>query len=251
MSSEKLIKTRKRVKQHGEVFTPVKIVREMIDLDGIKNQVRDIRKLFLEPAVGEGVFLVEILKVRLKNLSRECKSITEYENKSLVALSSLYGIELLEDNVQKCVMNLYMEYILNYEKALEIFGKRKKNKVIDTAKTIIASNIQQGNFLTRLNAKNEPIIFSRWREIENKNKNTIKVVRSEHSLEDIYNEKENPDGFIYEYDRKANKPKFQISLMDLIDYGTDKEDYSKQKNYRYISCSISDVYKEEMEEYEG
>lgn len=255
MSSEKLIKTRHRVQQHGEVFTPVKIVKEMIALDGIKDKVLDIRGTFLEPSVGEGVFLVEILKARLKNLIKNCLNLSEFENKSLLALSTLYGIELLEDNAQKCVMNIYMEYVEHYDKAIRLFSGKKKKRILESAKTIIAANIQQGNFLTRLNAHNAPIVFSEWREKTSKSKNTITVVRTEHSLEDIYSDIVNPDGYIQEGSNKNNNNNDEVVQLTLFDFFEveieNNNDNEHKKTYKYIKCSITNVYKEEMEEYEG
>lgn len=249
MSKEKLIKTRKRVQQHGEVFTPVKIVREMISLKGLDEKVRDIRATILEPSVGEGIFLTEILKIRLDILLKECSTMTEYDNKSLIALSTLYGIELLEDNAQKCVMNIYIEYVRHYDLALTKFEAKEKKNVLNSAKTIIAANIQQGNFITKLTAQGTPIVFSEWKELSCSKRQVIKVIRTEYTLEDIYNNDTNEDGMLYE-SHKEKERSVQLTLFDY-EYENDEKDTLKKTMYKYIPCNITNVFKEEMEEYEG
>ena len=256
---EKLIKSKKRVQQHGEVFTPTKIVNDMLNLEGLREKVEDIRGMVLEPAVGEGVFLVEILKRRLKYLLNTEDSILDYENKSLLALTTLYGIELLEDNAQKCVMNIYICFFEYYEKALKKFEKKSKKKVLDSARTIISTNIAQGNFLTQQTNSGELIVLSEWREVETSGKRkNIQVIRTEHTLEDIYKEIENENGFIVgQVEKKEEKKSYQISFLDydeesnFIDKYDNQKDDEPLKQYRYIVCSILDVYREEMEEYEG
>lgn len=250
---ERLIKDKIRVQQHGEVFTPKSTVNEMLNMDGLKENIEDIRKKILEPSVGEGVFLVEILKRRLKNILNLSVDITEYENLSLLALTSLYGIELLDDNVKKCVMNIYICFGSFYEKALKKYNKRRKQKVLDSARTIISANIVQGNFLTKKTSTKKAIIFSEWKEIQNtKNRKNIKVIRTEYSLDEIYNDKVNTDGNIID---SQNEKKEKIHQMHLFEYGDHKieDNFSNEfiVKYKYIECNITDTYKEEMEEYGG
>jgi hypothetical protein len=106
-STEKIINNRKRVRNHGEVFTPSHIVKRMLSLKSIKEACESLTATFLEPGAGEGAFLVEVLKRKLRMVER-CfgDSLERYENYSLLALSTLYGIELLEDNTKVCVMKL-------------------------------------------------------------------------------------------------------------------------------------------------
>ena len=114
---EKIIKSKARVQKHGEVFTPRKIVNQMLDVPEIKEACENLTATFLEPAAGEGAFLIEILKRKLIMVSeRYNDDLTQYENYSLLALSTLYGIELLEDNAQICVMNMYETYYDYYQK---------------------------------------------------------------------------------------------------------------------------------------
>ena len=98
---EQLVKSKDRVAQHGEVFTAEREVNAMLDL--VKDETMRIESRFLEPACGEGNFLVEILRRKLNVVeNRYKKSQTDYEKYSILALSSIYGVELLEDNASIC-----------------------------------------------------------------------------------------------------------------------------------------------------
>lgn len=163
---EKLIKTKDRVKKHGEVFTPVKIVNDMLNLEGLKEKIEDIRTTILEPSVGEGVFLTEILKRRFNKILNESSNILEFENNALISLSTIYGIELLEDNVKKCRINIYKCFFYYYNKAICKFNSKIKDVVLDNAKKIICLNIIQGNFLTKKNNDNKLIVLTKWNNID-------------------------------------------------------------------------------------
>ena len=99
--SEKIIKSADRVKNIGEVFTPQKTVDFMLDQPEIKAKVNSLTATFLEPSAGEGAFLVEILKRKLLYAKTQANGKKDLQNKFLQALSTLYGIELMEDNVEK------------------------------------------------------------------------------------------------------------------------------------------------------
>ncbi|MBF0714754.1 methylase [Gemelliphila palaticanis] len=251
--NERLIKNKKRVQQHGEVFTPISTVNEMLDMEGLKENIEDVRKKILEPSVGEGVFLVEILKRRLKNVLNLSSNISEYENLSLLSLTTLYGIELLEDNAQKCVMNIYICFYNFYEKALKKYDKRKKNKVLDSARTIISANIAQGNFLTKKTNNEKPIVFSEWKEINNKNnRKNIRIIRTEYTLDEIYNSEVNSKGNIIERQIKKTEEFHQMSFFEYLDQEVE-DNFNNEiiVKCKYIECNITDTYKEEMEEYDG
>ena len=95
------VKTKKRVTDHGEVFTSEREVNAMLDL--VKQETQLIDSRFLEPACGNGNFLAEILRRKLEIVERRYKkSQLEYERYSITAISSIYGIDILEDNVQEC-----------------------------------------------------------------------------------------------------------------------------------------------------
>ena len=100
------IKSRQRVAQHGEVFTNPREVNAMLDL--VRDESFRLDSRFLEPACGDGNFLIEILRRKL-SLLKDIKSPTEWEFQSLIAVGSCYGIELLEDNAEACRLRLFTE----------------------------------------------------------------------------------------------------------------------------------------------
>ena len=107
------IKSRQRVAQHGEVFTNPREVNAMLDL--VRDESFRLDSRFLEPACGDGNFLIEILRRKL-SLLRDIKSPTEWEFQSLIAVGSCYGIELLEDNAEACRERLFAEVMGRMDK---------------------------------------------------------------------------------------------------------------------------------------
>ena len=248
-SNEKIIKSKSRVQKHGEVFTPKKIIEMMLNQPGIKEACEDLTTSFLEPAAGEGAFLVAILRRKLDMVAKTYnKNIAKIENYSLLALSTLYGIELLEDNTYACVMNMYQEYFAFYNEQAKKFATRPKEKVLKSAKKIISSNIEQGDFLTRLKADGSPIILSEWRPINlMKNTTNIRVGRTQYTLDEIYEEVNKSLGEIYEQEEEDK----QISFFDAIDDEFINDENQTTRSVRYMITNITDVYLEEVEEFNG
>ena len=103
-----------RVKKFGEVYTAEKDVNDMLDL--VNNEAIRIDSRFLEPACGDGNFLIQILKRKLRIIEKKYKtSQVEYERYSVQAISSLYGIDILKDNVENCRNRLSVFLLKNYE----------------------------------------------------------------------------------------------------------------------------------------
>ncbi len=245
-ANEKIIKSKKRVQNHGEVFTPQRIVKQMLDLPSIHEACQNVTATFLEPAAGEGVFLVEVLNRKMKMVSDNYgDDLTRFENYSLLALSTLYGVELLEDNAQRCVMHMYQVYYEAYiQQALQHESKVKSN-VLNSAKLIISKNIAQGNYLTKLSTNGNPIVFSEWKPIDLRNNTkTIKVQRTEYTIHDILKgvEKEIGETSIH------SEKEVQLDLFDLYDDLNIVE--TTKKRLKYVPVKISDVCLEEMEEVE-
>ena len=117
--SEKIIKSADRVKNIGEVFTPQKTVDFMLDQPEIKTKVNSLTATFLEPSAGEGAFLVEILKRKLLYAKTQANGKKDLQNKLLQALSTLYGIELMEDNVKMLVMNMFSQFSFDYQSGIK------------------------------------------------------------------------------------------------------------------------------------
>ena len=100
------VKSKERVEEHGEVFTNEREVNAMCDL--VKQETERIDSRFLEPACGDGNFLIEILRRKLEIVKKKYKkSHYDYERFSLLALGSIYGVELLGDNVKACRNRLF------------------------------------------------------------------------------------------------------------------------------------------------
>ena len=126
----KQIKSRQRVADHGEVFTNPREVNAMLNL--VRDESFRLDSRFLEPACGDGNFLIEILRRKL-SLLKDIKSQTEWEFKSLIAVGSCYGIDILPDNAEACRTRLE-EYVLSQHPALERLNAHCAINAIQAAK---------------------------------------------------------------------------------------------------------------------
>jgi len=154
------VKCKTRVAAHGEVFTHEREVNAMLDL--VKNETERIDSRFLEPACGTGNFLAEILRRKLEIVkNRYKKSQLEYERYAIVAISSIYGIDILEDNVSECRHRLYDIFESQYS---ELFKSKTKEACKQSAAYILSKNILWGDALTlnRADEKEKHIIFPEW-----------------------------------------------------------------------------------------
>ena len=104
--AEQQVKSKKRVADHGEVFTAEREVKAMCDL--VKQETERIESRFLEPACGNGNFLAEVLSRKLALVKKRYgKSPADYEKFSVLAVTSIYGVELLPDNAAECRVRLF------------------------------------------------------------------------------------------------------------------------------------------------
>ena len=159
IDNEDQVKSKKRVTDHGEVFTAQREVNAMLDL--VKQETERIDSRFLEPACGTGNFLVEILKRKLAVVEqRYSKSQIEYERYAILAISSIYGVDILQDNVQTCRDRLLGIFTHFYQKNY----KELKSDFLRSAEFILSKNILWGDALD-LRTPDEnavPIVFSEW-----------------------------------------------------------------------------------------
>ena len=150
----KLIRSKKRVADHGEVFTPSWMVEAMLDL--VKEESERIDSRFLEPACGSGNFLVRVLQRKLAAVELKFgKSDFEKRHYALLALMCIYGIELLADNITECRANLieiFSEY-LNLDKSDDLYR---------AAFSVLAHNLAHGDALTMRTQDGQPITFAEW-----------------------------------------------------------------------------------------
>ena len=162
------IKSRDRVQQHGEVFTNEREVNAMLDL--VKHETERIDSRFLEPACGDGNFLAEILRRKL----RVCRHFVEqgkntqleYEKNVVLAVSSIYGIELLTDNALACRERLFRIFSEEYH---ALYGDNVKQECMESIRYLLGKNIIIGNALTyhRVDNPKEWIIISEWSLVGN------------------------------------------------------------------------------------
>ena len=159
-TTEQLIVSSKRVADHGEVYTGKREVNAMLDL--VKQETERIESKFLEPACGTGNFLVEILERKLRIvIKRYEKSQIDFERYGFVAVSSIYGIDIIQDNVEGTRGRLF-ELFYNHYSAL--FKSRIKEQCLSAVKFLLQKNIVHGNALTMQTESvlSRSIIFSDW-----------------------------------------------------------------------------------------
>jgi len=154
------VKSKDRVAQYGEVLTPKHIVNAMFDL--VKQETERIDSRFLEPACGTGNFLIEILERKLRVVeSRYSANQLEYERYAVLAVSSIYGIELLEDNAAECRKRLFAVFDAAYTR---LFQSKARELCRETVRYILKKNIINGDALTlkTVGEHPRPIIFPEW-----------------------------------------------------------------------------------------
>jgi hypothetical protein len=239
VSDERLIKSARRVKEHGEVFTPQHIVKLMLDQEELKPDLNSLTATFLEPAAGEGAFLTEILRRKLRLARKLGNNFTEYEENALLALSSLYGIELLEDNVELLAMNMLSVFYQDYLQVVNQAGGRENAHVLESAKIIISANMAQGDALTQTTKDGSPIVFSEWQLLSPK-RGIRKVQRTEYTLVAIMSGGTPVD------DVGKSHGSEQLDLFGPEE--TLGQQLAEQPKYRYVPVRITDVYKQLMEE---
>ncbi len=152
--AQRLVKSKQRVADHGEVFTPAWMVEDMLDL--VKHESERIDSRVLEPACGSGNFLVPVLARKLVTVQlRHGKSDFEKRHYALFALMCTYGIELLGDNAKECRDNL-----------AEVFntflGINNDDQWALAARAVLSVNIVQGDALTMTVPSGQPITFPEW-----------------------------------------------------------------------------------------
>ena len=200
----KQVKSKQRVADHGEVFTADREVKAMCDL--VKQETERIDSRFLEPACGDGNFLSEILSRKLIVVkSKYKKSSYDYERNSLLALSSIYGVDILLDNAIACRERLFAIWDKEYKKVCK---KECTDDTREAAKFILSRNIVCGNALSlrcvdeKGKDTNEPIVFSEWTFPFNDSK----MQRKDYTFDELLNGKEDS--------LKKKKGREQLSLLE-------------------------------------
>ena len=164
------VKSKQRVADHGEVFTADREVNAMLDL--VKQETERVDSRFLEPACGDGNFLAEILRRKLEAAKKRAippkkkKPLPlEYEKQAVIAIASIYGVDLLIDNVATCRERLFEMWDAEYT---AICKKEVNEECRAAVRFILSRNIVCGNALSLKevdengNDTEEPIVFSEW-----------------------------------------------------------------------------------------
>ena len=183
----KQTKSKERVREHGEVFTNEREVKAMCDLVGDECDRIDSR--FLEPACGDGNFLAEILTRKLAAVKRKYgKSPLDYEKNAVLAASSIYGVDILLDNVLACRARMFALWDKEYT---AVCKKEANDETRAAVRFILGRNIVCGNALTLKcvdeNAQDteEPIVFSEWAFVTGSN-----LQRSDYTFAELLEGKE-------------------------------------------------------------
>ena len=157
--AKKQVKSKQRVADHGEVFTNEREVNAMLDL--VKNESERIESRFLEPAMGDGNFLAEVLERKLNTVDDKYRSVQfEWERYAVIAISSIYGVDILEDNALECRNRLFKIFDHRYDTH---FKEKCGNECKRSVRYILDRNILWGDALDFTNPETKkPIIFSEW-----------------------------------------------------------------------------------------
>ncbi len=207
----KQVKSKQRVAAHGEVFTAEREVNAMLDL--VKQETERIDSRFLEPACGDGNFLAEILRRKLTAVKKKYKkSPSDYEKYAVLAATSIYGVDLLQDNVEACRRRMFAIWDKEYT---AVCKKEANEECREAVRFIFSRNIVCGNALSLKkvdaegNDTDEPIVFSEWAFVTGFN-----LQRSDYTFDKLLaGDEAGRDLFGKEKEKKKLKPT-QPSLLD-------------------------------------
>jgi hypothetical protein len=244
-SAPVLMKSKERVQKHGEVFTPQWVVDKMIGIPGIKEKALDIFATFLEPSAGEGAFLLAIENLKLQTVTKQYNAV--WKPNALWALSSIYGIEFLEDNLTLARGNM-LKLFLDHYKDVHKRELSPQTNLYKSAQTIIWANIVQGNTLTHKNSKNKEITFSHWEPLPGAIRKSTgpaasavsrTVQRTPFTYSSIFPETDPSGGTEQQFELFPIRG--QLDLFNNI-Y---EPAQGKPKQQKYRACDIEHVWKEE------
>lgn len=231
-----LMKSKQRVQKHGEVFTPQWVIERMISIPGIREKTEDIFATFLEPSAGEGAFLLAIEKMKLQFIT-DNYSKNEWDRSALWALSSIYGIELLEDNLAAARQNMF-DLFMQYRKTVHSAGVSESSDLYRSAQTIIRANVVQGDALTHKNKLGEYITFSHWKKVPTA---PGKVQRIPFIYSSLHADGRGGNDGIQQ---RMFETEEQLSFLTTVDNG----EKNPPQPQRYAIVNIEQVWREEKED---
>lgn len=230
-----LMKSKHRVQKHGEIFTPQWVIDKMIAIPGIKEKTEDIFATFLEPSAGEGAFLLAIEEMKLRFVTDNYSKDT-WDQNALWALSSIYGIELLEDNLAVARQNM-LDLFLNFYETVHNAQMLEQSDLYKSARTIIWANVVQGDALTHKNLLGDYITFSNWRRVPD---TLSKVQRSLFTYSSLLTDNKG-NGI----QLKLFQTMEQLNLSSMMEVKADAP-----RPQRYAIVDIEQVWREEIENVE-
>ncbi len=158
---EQQIKSKQRVADHGEVFTAEREVNAMLDM--VKQETERIDSRFLEPACGEGAFLAEVLRRKLAVVKQKYgRNPSDYELYALIAVTSIYGVDIMEDNTENCRKRLFKIWNKEYTAVMK---KEANDRCREVVKFIFKKNILCGDALKMEQQDGTPILFAEWSQV--------------------------------------------------------------------------------------
>lgn len=158
MRNGEQVKSKSRVRDKGEVFTNEREVNAMLDL--VKQETERIDSRFLEPACGTGNFLIEIIRRKLEVVkSRYKQSQWEYEKNTLIAVMSIYGVDIMNDNILECQKRLFDNV---YKEYTSLFKSKINENFLQIVEFVLNKNILCGDALSMKTNEGIPIVFSEW-----------------------------------------------------------------------------------------
>ena len=178
MKVTKQIKSKHRVTEFGEVNTSLKTIENIIDLVGSEAMRYDSR--FLDPACGDGNFLLVLLDRKLASFEKNYyKNAHLYEEKLMITLGSIYGIDKLKDNIMEARVRILKRFSDAHSNLVD---SEVKDRIIRSAKYIVSKNIIFGDALTLENYESgNEIIFSEWVF------NNMQINKIDHKIKDLVN----------------------------------------------------------------
>ena len=210
-----LIKSKNRVQDHGEVFTPKWMVKKMLAEPSIREKLHDLHATFFEPSAGEGAFLKEIFHQKLEYVD-EISNKSTWKNNALWALMSIYAIELLEDNLIKAKQAM-IDIFINHYRAFMQKDLSTNTDVYKSAEFIINVNIVQGNTLTYKNSKNKLIEFCEWIPSGNKVKQSFFTYKSLFDIDDVEDTNEDYEQLgLFNVCGESNSKKEKLTLITKV-----------------------------------
>lgn len=196
------MKSKERVKKVAEVFTPGWCVRNMLDMVAENGGAfKNINETFLEPACGDGNFIIQIIERKMHIIDELLPTKEQYKMLTIQAVSKIYGVDIMPDNVQECkervMRSLRKKYLKKYNEKMPEAHEKNLMFVLD-------NNIVLGNFLTTLTNDNKPVVIRDYQY------NGDKVVISDFYLSDIIKDPEH---------NKPFKTHNEVLIDDIITVG--------------------------------